>query len=122
MKLASVIFAGVFATIAAIGSAHALCTNATLAGSYGSVQYQGNGYATHLIHYAADGKGNVSGSDTRSVGGTIVMKTFTGTYSVSKNCTGRFTLKYPDGTGTWTFVIDHGRKGLEIMAVRKLLI
>ena len=41
MKLASVIFAGVFATIAAIGSAHALCTNATLAGSYGSVQYQG---------------------------------------------------------------------------------
>lgn len=114
MKLASVIFAGLFATV---GSAHAVCTNGTLVGSYGSILYGGNGtYGVHLLNFVADGKGKMSGSETRSVGGSISSKTFTGTYSVSATCTGRFALTYPLGhTATGSFVIDHGQKGLEIL-------
>ena len=116
MRLVSVAFVAVFTIIVGLGSAHAACTNASLVGSYGAILYQGNGYAIHLFHYAADGNGNLNGSDTRSVGGTIETQTFTGSYSVSKNCAGSFTLTFPDGsTGTYSFVIDHGKKGFEIM-------
>lgn len=116
MRLTNAVFAVAFATIIALGPAHAVCTNASVVGSYGAILYQGEGYAIHLFHYAADGNGGLSASETRSVGGTIETKTFTGTYTVSTNCTGSFMLTISGGgSGTYAFVIDHSRKGLEIM-------
>lgn len=74
MRLANAVFAVAFATIISLGSAHAVCTNASVVGSYGAILYQGEGYAIHLFHYAADGNGGLSASETRSVGGTIETK------------------------------------------------
>ena len=35
----------------------------------------------------SDGQGNLSGSDTLSIGGLIIPRTFTGTYSLNPDCT-----------------------------------
>jgi hypothetical protein len=108
----------VFATLIAVGSASAVCTNATLIGSYGALLYGDKvpNYGVTLTHYEADGNGNLRGMATNSINGTIVINTFTGTYSVSKNCTGSYTLTYQNGqTANANFVIDNGRKGFEII-------
>lgn len=41
-----------------------------------------------------DGAGNVSGSDTISLDGTVTKRTFTGTYTMNADCTGSMTLQY----------------------------
>src|SRR5258708_39681931 len=54
--------------------------------------FDDNGYAdpiTETGRLALDGAGNVSGSDTVSINGDIIRRTFLGNYTVN-----------PDGTGT----------------------
>ena len=60
----------------------------------------------------ADGKGNLSGTVTKSEYGTPLTVTFTGTYSVAKNCTGSVTFGDQDGeTRHVNFVFDNSDKG-----------
>jgi hypothetical protein len=101
----------VFATMIAVGPASATCSKATLNGVWG---YQ---VGAAVGHFTADGQGNItSGTQTLSDNGVITTQTFTGTYSVSKNCTGSITIKFTGG-GKFTakFVADDGNKGLQII-------
>ena len=49
-----------------------------------------------------DGHGNVSGTQTRSLGGSALEETFSGTYTVSADCTGSFTVVVQPDTRTST--------------------
>jgi len=106
-----------FATIIAIGSASAAtCSNASLKGVWGSLDAGSNAGQPEatLTQVTFDGKGNLSGTLTNSTDGTISTGTFTGTYSVSKNCTGFFTVNLPGGTTAHSnFVLDDSTKGAQ---------
>jgi hypothetical protein len=108
----------VFATMIAVGSASATCTNATLIGVFGSLDAgfnAGQPEAT-LTQFTADGIGNLSGTLTNSTNGVITTGTFTGTYSVSKNCTGSYTVTFPNGkTASAKFVVDNAKKGSQMI-------
>lgn len=74
----------------------ATCTNASIKGVYGIVSAGLNGSlqpATGINQVTVDGAGNATGTATKSINGTIVTYTFTGTYQIAKNCT---------GSATWT--------------------
>jgi hypothetical protein len=43
---------------------------------------------------ALEASGNVTGTESRSVGGGFADETFTGTYTVNADCTGTATLKF----------------------------
>jgi hypothetical protein len=69
---------------------HHSCSNATVAGTWastntGSLIGIGPVAATAITTF--DGKGNLSGSQTRSVNGDVADETFTGTYTVNSDCT-----------------------------------
>ena len=111
-----------FATMIAVGSASAAsCSNATLNGVWGfTFAGSGNGtVATTVGQISFDGKGSESGSQTQSVGGTIKTSTFSGTYSVAKNCTG--TVVGSDGSTT-NFVVDDSNKGAQIISTTSGLV
>lgn len=89
-----------------VGSASS-CTNANLDGSYG---YTVSGFIFETVSgeeetlpfadggtMTFDGNGNITGSSTYSLEGGIQGRTFTGTYSVSSNCTG--VIKFTDSLG-----------------------
>jgi hypothetical protein len=62
-------------------------------------------------HFKADGKGNITGSQTRNFNGTVVHETYTETYTVNPDCTGSSTKTTSTKIKTtWDFVIvDHGK-------------
>ena len=114
LKISSIIL--LFVAILAVGSASAAtCSDVTLKGVYGSVSsgFGGDGTPRALVaQFTADGKGNVSGTGTKSKDGTIVTGTVTGTYSIAKNCTGSVTFTDQDGEiRDANFVLDNGTKG-----------
>lgn len=102
----------VFATIVAVGSSSATCSNLTVTGVWG---FWVGGAAGQ---FTADGKGNITaGAATVSNSGTISNITFTGTYSVAKNCTGGLNLNISgDGTYTANFILDQMNKGMQIIS------
>ena len=108
-----------FVLLTAAGSASAACSNATLNGVYG--YYHGRpdgigGQRALVGQMIADGKGNLSGSWTMSLNGTISTGTFTGTYSISKNCTGSFTLSNEDQSpANFGITLDDSHKGFQIL-------
>ncbi len=101
----------VFATMIAVGPASATCSNATLNGVWGFI------VGAAVGQFTADGKGNLTnGSQTVSQNGVIKTQTFTGTYSVSTNCTGHVTANITGGgTATANIVADDGNKGLQVI-------
>jgi hypothetical protein len=106
-----------FATIIAIGSASAAnCTNASLKGVWGSLDAgfnNGQPEATQT-QVTFDGNGGLKGTITNSTNGTISTGSFTGAYSVSKNCSGFFTLNLPGGvTAHSNFALDLTEKGAQ---------
>jgi len=112
MKLRKLCFAvAVVATMIAMSAACAACTNATVTGVWG---FQ---VGTAVGQFTADGAGKITaGSDTVNQNGTVVKQTFTGTYSVAANCTGKLTLNITGGgTVTANFVLDNGNKGAQII-------
>ncbi|MHB8217841.1 MAG: hypothetical protein ACYDDS_17350 [Candidatus Sulfotelmatobacter sp.] len=87
--------------IAGIPAANAACSNASVNGVYGITSTGLNGSlqpAASVDQITADGAGNITGSSTKSIDGSIVTFTFTGTYSIAANCTGKATFKNQDGT------------------------
>lgn len=95
----------------------ATCSNANLSGTFG---FLSTGYdsptqpGTSVGQYTFDGKGTVTGSFTHS-NGTITSHTFTGTYAVAGDCSGKLTLKKDDGTIEHNnFIIDNANNGLQL--------
>jgi hypothetical protein len=72
----------------------ASCSNASLKGVYGYFHGRPGGLGAQPVdvvlgQFDADGNGNVaSGSFTLDEGGGFITGTLTGTYFISKNCTG----------------------------------
>jgi hypothetical protein len=112
MKLQKLCFAvAVLATMIAIGATCAACTNASVTGVWG---FQ---IGTSVGQFKADGAGNITaGSATINQNGTVITVSFTGTYSVAGNCTGKLTLNViGGGTITANFVLDSANKGAQII-------
>lgn len=81
--------------IAACQVAHASCSNASIKGTYGILSTGLNGSlqpASSLDQIIVDGAGHLSGTSTKSIDGSIVEFTFTGTYAIATNCTGTATF------------------------------
>lgn len=95
---------GLVFTAAPMASA-ATCSNSTVKGTYGRISSGLNGSsqpAASIYQFTADGNGNLSGTATKSVDGSIVTFTYTGTYQISANCTGTATGTNQDGE------VEHG--------------
>src|ERR1700732_2336003 len=105
----------VFATMIAVGPASAAnCSNATLTGVYGSIDagLDAGQPEAPITQFTADGKGKLSGTFTSSANGVITTGTFTGIYSVSKSCTGSYTVTFKNGkTTSGVFFADNTNKG-----------
>jgi hypothetical protein len=100
------------ATMMAIGGrCAAACTNASFTGVWG---FQ---IGTAVGQLTANGSGSITaGSDTVNQNGTVVNQTFTGTYTVATNCTGKLTLNFVGGgSATASFVLDNGNLGAQII-------
>src|SRR5215472_16860190 len=87
------------------------CSDATMNGVVGFL------VGAAVGQFTADGAGHISaGSQTVSNKGVISKQTFTGTYSVAANCTGKLTLNFTGGgMATANFVIDNVGKGAQII-------
>src|SRR5260370_31172751 len=83
-----------FATMVAIGSESAACTNASLTGVYGYFHGRPGAVSTTVVgQLTLDGLGNVTHvSWTATNYGSIVTGTTTGKYSLPSNCNGTLTL------------------------------
>ena len=73
---------------------------------------------------ALEASGNVTGTESRSVGGGFADETFTGTYTVNADCTGTATLKFYESgqlvrTSVLSIVFDSNAR--EIRMVQKSL-
>ncbi len=71
-----------------------------------------------------DAAGNVSGTESRSVGGGFADETFTGTYAVNPDCTGTTTLNFYESgqlvrTSVLSIVFDNNER--EIRMAQKSL-
>ena len=71
-----------------------------------------------------DASGNVSGTESRSVGGGFADETFTGTYTVNADCTGTTTIRFYESgqlvrTSVLSIVFDNNAR--EIRMVQKSL-
>jgi len=87
----------------------------------GAVPFAAVNYATY------DGRGNYSGTQTRSNNGTVSRVTFEGTYTVNPDCTGKKTTRSYDQSGNLTNTVDQdfvlvndGKELFEIFAVLAL--
>lgn len=90
------------------------CTNSSYKGRYA---FRGTGFITSagaapepfavVGHFKADGKGNITGSQTRNFKSAIVRETYTETYAVNPDCTGSSQKMTSKGIKTnWDFVIS----------------
>jgi hypothetical protein len=112
VSIALTIFAGL---IAAVPSQAATCSNASINGVFGvlSSGFNGSGQpASSVDRVVVDGAGNLTGSSTKSIDGTIVTFTFNGTYQINKDCTGNATFNNQDGsTKHANIYLNNGKKG-----------
>jgi len=103
------------AIVAGGPAALATCTDASLTGVYGITSSgldSSNQPASSVDQITSDGKGSITGSSTKSTNGTITTFTFTGKYTVAKNCTGSVTFTNQDSsTENDNFVLNSGNKG-----------
>lgn len=74
------------------------CTEASLKGQFGysySGKVQGFGEVAAVGPIDFDGSGNTSATYSVNLGGSNFLGSFTGTYTVSDDCTGTITLSLP---------------------------
>lgn len=103
------------ALIAAVPASAATCSNASIKGVYGILSSGLNGSlqpAATVNRVVVDRAGNAAGYATKSIDGTIVTYNFTGTYQISKNCTGTSTWTNQDGEIEHdNFYLNNGKEG-----------
>jgi hypothetical protein len=79
------------------------CSNATVAGKWGFTTngtIVGIGPRDSLGIFTLDGAGNlVNGKATASLNGSVTEETFSGTYSVNPDCTGKLSIQIFDLSG-----------------------
>jgi len=100
--LTSMLLAGLALGMAPLAQAHT-CSKSSGEGRWaftvtGSVILP-NGAAVSVAQvgtYTQDREGNLSGRQTRSLGGSVAQEAFTGTASTSSNCTGTATIAVYD--------------------------
>jgi hypothetical protein len=118
MRIQGIVVTFVFVAMLAASEASA-CSNATLNGAYGyhHGRVGGPGNPTTVVgQIIADGLGNLSGSYTLSRDGNVSTGTFTGTYSISKNCTGTLSLSSEDNVpADFNIFLDDGNKGFQMI-------
>ena len=127
-------FYGAFLLAVLMGTsavAHARsCSQVGVAGNYGFTLAGVVILPTGPVPLAAVGRakldeaGNVSGTESRSVGGGFADETFTGTYAVNPDCTGNTTLNFYESgqlvrTSVLSLVFDNSER--EIRMVQKSL-
>jgi hypothetical protein len=97
----------------------ATCTLAGLKGNFGvetSGVFIGVGAVAFDGLFKLDGKGNVSGTESGSVAGTIFKgQSVSGTYTVASNCTGTLAVMVLGQTEHASFVATNGGKGMLIV-------
>jgi hypothetical protein len=115
MRSNSRIIATLAFAVALAPAARALsqCGPGTVAGSYA---YNFSGFislsATQVLPASAagritfDGRGQVSGTQTRSVAGSALDETYSGTYTVNPDCTGSFTVNVQPDTRVSTVKVE----------------
>jgi hypothetical protein len=103
----------------ALAPAWAACSDASLSGTFGYFHGRPDGIAgmrAIVGQMMADGRGNLSGSWTMSLNGTISTGNFTGSYSIAKDCTGSITLLDEDfPTADYNVILDDGHRGFQIL-------
>ena len=96
MRLSKVCVALFFASIlACVPLAHGACSNASINGTYAILSTGLNGSlqpASSVDQVTVDGLGNLTGTSTKSINGSIVTFTFTGTYTIATSCVGTVTF------------------------------
>ena len=123
-SIARILIAALFVVKFAAGLAFAdpahHCSNATGAGRWGftvtGTILLPTGAAVPVVQvgrFTQDHEGNVVGTQTRSLGGSVGEETFTGTISTNSDCTGKATVNFHDKasgdlvrTSTLDFVMD----------------
>ena len=118
-KISVALFVCAIAMMVAAKPAAAACSNATLKGVYGYYHGRPGGGSTIKAvvgQFTADGAGNLTASWTLSANGVISTGTTTGTYSISKNCTGTITFSSEDySPADFSFVFDDGFEGFQMI-------
>jgi hypothetical protein len=108
----------------------ARCSSPGVAGSYGFTLSGQVILSTGPVPIAAVGKatldagGNVSGSESRSVGGGFADETFAGSYVVNEDCTGTATIRFYESgqlvrTSVLSLIFDNNQR--EIRMVQRSL-
>ena len=104
-------------TVQAQGKAN--CTVAGLKGNFGieaNGVFIGVGAVALDGLFALDGKGNVSGTESGSIAGSIfTAQAVSGTYGVASNCTGTLTVTVLGQTEHSSFVVTNGGKGMLVL-------
>jgi hypothetical protein len=103
-KVRTILFFATLLSMAAVATAkdHGACSSANLAGEYGFTLTGTLIPPSGPIPFAAvgrntsDGMGNVSGTQTSSVGGLVSDNALKGTATVNPDCTGTLTLNIYD--------------------------
>ena len=108
-----------------------VCTDAILRGGYGAgttglINSSSNSNDITIptfvpfveaVHFIFDGNGKFSGTSTADYGGIIFPVTFTGTYTVKANCTGKLTADAgANGIIHRDLVIDDSGKEVEFVS------
>ena len=109
-----------FSVVLAVSPASgATCKNASLKGVFGYLHGRPGAYPAAVIEgqITLDGMGNITaGSWTYTYDGTITTGTTTGTYSISKNCTGTLTLNDEGGgPAHYNIYINAGNKMFQMI-------
>lgn len=127
MKVRVFVSAVLLALAVGVGVAHASCTLASVAGTYGILQTAKNGtggIGAGNGQLTFDGLGHLTGTQvgfvtyTSSTGWKDSTGTFTGTYTVAANCTG--TVITVDSSGSkarFSFVADNSEGGSQFIRV-----
>jgi hypothetical protein len=77
-----------------------------------------------VVRATLDAAGNATGTESRNVGGGFADETFSGTYTVSSDCTGTATINFYESgqlvrTSVLSLIFDHNQR--EVRMVQKSL-
>jgi len=123
MKTTKLLMLTILAILVVPSCLHAACTSRTAAGTWGFTttgSIPGIGAVAATGVFTQDVSGNITGTQTRSLNGSIADETFTGNATVNPDCTGTDTIQVFDGgvlarTSTLHVVYDDdGREGRAI--------
>jgi hypothetical protein len=123
MKTTKIIALMMWSIFIVVPGLHAACSTASVAGRFGftttgSIPAVGPVAATGI--FTQDASGNIIGTQTRSLNGSVADETFTGTATVNSDCTGTDTVQvFQDGSlvRTTTLHVVYDDNGREARAI-----